>query len=240
MNKLSVNYDKTNYIIFGKSCNLEHLKIKIDNNIIHKVAEANVLGIIIDKKLLWEVQIRSIEKKIAMGIGILCHMKKFITKEALILLYNTLIKPYFDYCVEVWGNTNKKLMGKLITLQKKAIRIISGIGSRDHTNQKFKEYKMLKFQDIVDFNRSIFIYKCFNLLQPTLVNERYKKVNNIHHHNTRNYTNIFQINAKNKLKRHCISIEGVSKFNKLPQIIKTAKSLKYFKKLLKNYYINDY
>ena len=176
---------------------------------------------------------KNIAKKVAMGIGSLIHIRKYVKEETIISLYYSLIMSHLDYCSEIWGNCNKILIDKLSVLQKKAIRIIAGLGPRDHTNEKFIHYKLLKLVDMVKFKRCVYVYKSYNLLQPTLVNDRYKKVLNVHNYNTRNLRNVFQVNANNKLKRNCISISGVSFYNKLPSTIKSCITINQFKKKLK-------
>ena len=121
------------------------------------------------------------------------------------------------------------------------MRIISGLKPRDHTSSEFKKYNILKFNDIIAFKSCIYIYKCLNNLQPTLIEERYKKVSESHKYNTRSSNfNLVQIPAKTMLKRFCLSVVGVTKFNELPKEIKTAKSEAIFKKKLKLFLMKDY
>ena len=99
-NKLSFNLNKTHYIAFK---NLNKLSIEIDGTIIKEVTDTKFLGVLVDKGLSWKQQISHIEMKISKGVGILSHMKNLVGENSLLLLYNSLVLPYLDYCLRDMG-----------------------------------------------------------------------------------------------------------------------------------------
>ena len=127
VNKLSLNINKTNYMIFGRSTKLfsETHKIIIDSTEINRVKETKFLGVILDAKLKWNAQIKQIESKVSKGIGMMYQSKGRLNQRSLLTLYNSIIFPYLYYCVEVWGNTCSPRLYKLEKLQKQAIRMIN-------------------------------------------------------------------------------------------------------------------
>ena len=74
INKLSLNIDKTNILLFNiRNINDNvKLKLKIDNKEIRNVEMITFLGIIIDNKLDWNRQIQLCMHKI---IKIYCYLK---------------------------------------------------------------------------------------------------------------------------------------------------------------------
>ena len=50
------------------------------------------------------------------GVG-----KKIVDQEALFILYNSLITPHIEYCIEMWGNTAITKLKRIIALQKKKL-----------------------------------------------------------------------------------------------------------------------
>ena len=54
------------------------------------------------------------------------HSKKaFVPLSTLIMLYNAIVQPYFDYCSPLWNNCGTELKNKLQKFQNQA-RVISG------------------------------------------------------------------------------------------------------------------
>ena len=52
--------------------------------------------------LFWESNTENICKKITSGISALRRLKEFADKQTLLSMYNDIVRPYFDYCCEVW------------------------------------------------------------------------------------------------------------------------------------------
>ena len=59
-------------------------------------------------------------------------------------IYNTLILPHFNYGLIIWGWQSKKLL----TIQKKAVRVIGKTKYNAHTSPIFKKFYVLKLPDL--------------------------------------------------------------------------------------------
>ena len=130
-NRLSLNIDKTNFMIFRpKGKNEECPTIHINGSSILEVGNAKFLGVIIDNKLNWLGHIKCISRKIAKGTGIIIKARKSFESEILLHLYNALILPHISYCVHIWGTTASVHLHRLHVLQKKIVRIICGVNQR--------------------------------------------------------------------------------------------------------------
>ena len=106
-NKLSLNVAKTEFMLIGskqmiKSISNLQLNVKIKNKSIKQVYETKTLGVTIDQHLSWRTNTENICKKITSGISALRHLKEFADKQTLLSVYNAIVRPYFDYCCEVW------------------------------------------------------------------------------------------------------------------------------------------
>ena len=98
--------------------------LQIDRKPIERVAQFNFLGLILQSNLAWSKHINHVSLKISKTIGILYRLKAIYPSAILQTLYNTLILPFFNYCILVWGATISD--GNLLhRLQKKALRLIS-------------------------------------------------------------------------------------------------------------------
>ena len=76
--------------------------MKIENKSIKQVYETKTLGVTIDQHLSWRTNTENICKKITSGISALRRLKEFADKQTLLSVYNAIVRPYFDYCCEVW------------------------------------------------------------------------------------------------------------------------------------------
>jgi hypothetical protein len=161
-NRMVVNVDKTKFIIF-------HTKgKKIDRNddnepgenipsLIHpierfhsnhpnpKCRSYKILGIFIDENLTFDLHTNHITAKLNRSLYCMNKVKNFLPQPAMKSLYYALIHSHLSYCpiiASCASNTNTK---KILTSQKKAIRIISSKPSHAHTSPLFKNLNILPF-----------------------------------------------------------------------------------------------
>ena len=68
------------------------------------------LGIILDNKMKFNLQINKIENQISRSRGIIYRLSSFCSKNILLMLYFTLIYPYISQNIIIWGGvSNNKL-----------------------------------------------------------------------------------------------------------------------------------
>ena len=105
LNKLSLNINKTNYILFHSHQNklLTQIKLTIDNIPIEQSDKTKFVGIIINQDLTWTDHLSLLQNKISKNIGVIRRIRKNLPLYTLRMLYYALINPYFDYCNIVWG-----------------------------------------------------------------------------------------------------------------------------------------
>ena len=104
-NKLNLNIAKTEYVLIGLRHRINSLDIQpsinIDKQSVKRVKHSKVLGVQIVEHLAW-TNIEFIAGKISSGIGAIKKAKEFVDRNTLVLIYNALVQPHFDYCCEVW------------------------------------------------------------------------------------------------------------------------------------------
>ena len=67
VNKLSTNFNKTEFMVVTTKQNKPELKLSIDNNPIKQLHHITYLGVIIDDNLNWKQQIKERCSKVARG-----------------------------------------------------------------------------------------------------------------------------------------------------------------------------
>ena len=236
LNKLSLNVNKTNYIVFSNTQAKHNFNITINQFSIERVYVTKFLGVMIDSKLSWYNQILHVQNKVSKIIAVLYKVKYILENPVLCTLYTSLILPYLNYCSEIWGNTYESRIKNIVVLQKRAIRIIGNVSKREHSNPIFSEYRLLKFNDIVKLNTCLVIYKAINNHLP----ERLKKFFEVNNSNTRQRGKFCVTYCRTKLKSFCVSSIGVKLWNNLPDCIKMETSVSKFRLRYKRFLVNMY
>ena len=163
-------------------------------------------------------------------MSILYKVKDVLDSSHLYMLYCTLILPYLNYACEIWGNTYPSKLKSIITIQKKAIRIINKTGYREHTSSLFSSNKCLKFHDLVNLKTLILVYQARNRLLPNNVQNLFKESKDFHNYNTRSSSHgNFNVEfCRTKLKSFTLCTKGIKLWNTLDPSFKS----------INNFYLN--
>jgi len=240
-NLLSLNIKKTNYILFG---NKKHpdVSLSINNENITRVYQTKFLGVIIESHLKWNAHITSIANKISKTIGILNKAKHVLATYHLKMLYRSLIEPYLNYCCIVWASPKKTCsLEMLFKLQKRSVRTVCFAAYRAHTRPLFNKLGVLNIYDICLTQILTYVYKSVNLLHPTHITNYFTRTSDIHLHNTRSHKHDLYIHSAKKCCRvNSLMCTGPIYWNKLPKRLRTAPSIRVFKKHLKQHLFSFY
>ena len=138
INKLSLNVKKSNFMLFNNK-DIALLPIQLNHVELERVKFTKFLGVLIDHKFTWIEHINVVKNKVSKAIGAMYRVKDKVNEETLLMIYNTLILPYLQYCCELWGNTYGSRINDLVVIQKRAIRLIDKVKAREHTTEIFKK-----------------------------------------------------------------------------------------------------
>ena len=104
-NKLSLNLNKTNCILFQpKNCdNNATYNLTVGNETINMVTGTKFLGLHIDKNLLWTKHINTIRSKLTSGLYAINSVKNLLPVQEKCMLYMSLINYHLIYGLMLWG-----------------------------------------------------------------------------------------------------------------------------------------
>ena len=189
-NKLSLNFSKSKFIIFHPYQRADFIplliRIFIQGHAIEHVRELSFLGVTIDENLSWKNHIDITAKKLSRAVGVLKHLKNFVPKNILRLIYNGLILPYINYGILCWGSCNPTTLSRITILQKRAIRIITGARYYSHHEPLCRANKLLNLSDIYKSRICKLIHSWFRNDLPPRIMKLFSKVSDCHDVNTRN------------------------------------------------------
>ena len=235
-NKLIVNYDKTNYILFhSKKRRIPETidDISMNHNILTNVKSLLFLGITIDECLDWKIHIQNVVLKISRSIGILSKLKYILPKNVLLLLYNSLVLPHLTYCNIVWGNSYFSHLNKIRVLQKRAIRIITHSEYNSPSSPLFLKMKILPIQELITMNTLIFMYNFHTGHLPFLFKTLFVSNSCIHSYSTRQRSLLHKPPVRSTHALNSFQNVGISKWNNLSENIRSSTTLSRFKCLCK-------
>ena len=145
LNKLSLNADKTKYMIFHTNQRMiAPIALSINSKLIAQVSTFNFLGIMLDSNMLWTSHTNLVCMKLSKTIGIIKRLKYTFLNKILFSLYNSLFIPYIQYGLLLWGSKYSNVE----KLQKRAIRLAIGSHYIAHTEPLFKLYYKLNVKDL--------------------------------------------------------------------------------------------
>ena len=224
--KLSINIKKSNFILFKTKQNRRKLDLHFLINLF--------LGVILDEHLSWKPQIQNVARKISKSIGIICKSSFFLNKNSLCTLYYSLVYPYLHYCASVWGSTYQSNLKRLITLQKRVIRIISKSTFDAHTNPIFKNLNILKFENLIKLQIGKIMYLYKNGLLPDSFNDMFLLHSDVHSYNTKK--NSFRLlHCRTNVRKFSLRFQGPKLYNSFSPDVQNAPSFALFTSKLKIY-----
>ena len=243
-NKLTVNFDKTNYMIFkptkvmNEYIQAMNLSLNISGHKLNRVTTTKYLGIIIDDKLNWSCHVDNLITKINSLNGILYRRKYVIPKQCRRNIYFALAYSSIVYGIEIYGNTTMAILKPLITKCNNLLRTLQDKSRRCDTYNLYSEYNTLP----INLLYKLFILKLMHTYTfdrsslPTAIRDMFLSNHDVHSHNTRLRHAPHIMSA---FSSSSVSFIGPSFWSKLNKDIRECINQKYFIKMCKCYLMSN-
>jgi hypothetical protein len=182
---LVINFNKTKLMIFRpRQKRPLHINFTINNITLECVDSFTLLGIIIDSNLNWKNHVQNICNRLSRFIYALNELKRTTDTSTAKIAYNAYAQAWLRYGIALWGNSTDA--ARLLTLQKKCIRILANIGPMDSCKPYFKQYKILTLP-------SLYILESCKIVRQNI--SLFKNVDDYYHH----CTGRMELRKRNKL-----------------------------------------
>lgn len=215
-NKLKLNVSKTNAVVFHR---------QPDNQIIKSCSDIKIskttkfLGIHLDSNLKWRTHIDTLCKSLNSIIFALRCLSNFSSKETLSLAYNGILESKLRYGIIFWGFCDMQNFNRIFILQKRALRIVWGLGPGESCREHFRSDGVLTFP-------SLLVYACLDFVYN---NPHFFTTPN-HSYSTRNKHSLEIDKFKLNIFKNSVFYYGPKLFNKLPVEIRLAPSAMAFRR----------
>ena len=183
LNKLSLNTNKTKFMLLTKQRSSWHFDVRIGKTNIEQVNEIKYLGVIFNNKLSWKSRIQHVCSKLSNGSWALLKLRNYVGTTTLKTVYCALIYSYLQYCFSTWGLVSTTALDPLIRIHKRIIRIITNSPFLSHINPLFQKLKFLKqkiFLNLTLQKQCFALIKVQQRMSPKLISITQK-----HHYKTR-------------------------------------------------------
>ena len=159
-NKLTLNVDKTNYIMFQNKNTPEMAQtLNIGNYKIEEKRSINYLGVILDNKLNFKEHVQYCVTKLYKKTPILIRAKDKMSEKTKEKIYYAFIYPHLSYSSSVYGNAKTNVKVKLQKIQNQIIKILFHNQNKQKTNELYKKHKILKIENIILLNKIKLIFR---------------------------------------------------------------------------------
>ena len=143
-NRLRLNIAKSKFMLFHMPQKLcQKLQFKLYGSSIEQVNKLKILRLIFDSNLNWKAHLTGVANEVSRIIGLLHKLKYFFLSYILIMIYNSLILPHFNYSLLAWGSKCHKIK----ISQERAISVVKFKSPIADTEPILKKINQLTLSD---------------------------------------------------------------------------------------------
>ena len=127
-NKLTINCKKTKFCLFGmrssiKRSKTQDIQLSLSNQILERVCSYKYLGLILDESLTYNKHIKEMDRLVSHKLYILSKIRRYITNNACINIFKTMILSLIEYCDIIYAGTSITNLNNIDKLFYRGLRI---------------------------------------------------------------------------------------------------------------------
>jgi hypothetical protein len=239
-NKLKMNTDKTEVIVFGS----RHQCKKLKQNFL-TVIDAQVkcqqtlkyLGAELDMHMTMHKQISKKCQVAAWNLGKIRKIRQYLTEDACKIMIQSMVIAHLDYANCLYAKLPNEELKRLQKLQNMAARLILHVDRRSSATESLKCLHWLPIRQRIIYKIVVLVYKCVHGSAPKYLSDI------IIMHNPRRITRrtldplLLEVPStkRSTFADRSFSVFGPRQWNKLPLLLRQSKSLDTFKSGLKTH-----
>ena len=183
LNKLSLNADKSEFMVIGHSRQLNVLnelrEIKVNHKKINRVTNTKYLGLNIDENLSWKDQYKTVKTKVKSGLSAIRKLKDILA------VYRALIESHLRYGNILWGCISDTKLSALQRLQSRAKLLIESAKCKDGWVCDW-----LPVKELIRYDRLVMTHKILHGNCPDNLENRFMRRSQISSYSTSNSQNL--------------------------------------------------
>ena len=173
-NKLTLNTDKTCFIIF-KSSRWKQVYIpdviNFNNKSINRVSCIKYLGLYVDELLNWNNHVNEVCSALKRFFPTFYNIRYYVSLNHARIIYYAMMYSKIKYAIPIYGVTKQYNISKIQVLQNKLLKILTFKNYRYSTNQLHNEFDILKVNDIINQEILTFVHQYINNKLPSVFDQ---------------------------------------------------------------------
>ena len=135
-----------------------NFELSMGDHKIQRTDSYKYLGVMVDDRLNWKLQISKLCSKLSSVCGILSKVRHYLDRNSLMSIYNSLFDSRLRYGMLVWGTASDQSLSKLRVLQNKAVRFITFSSFRTSMAPLYSCLKILPLNEMLFVQKSNFMH----------------------------------------------------------------------------------
>jgi hypothetical protein len=240
-NFLKLNAEKTEVMVFGfraqlakfelPSIHISGVDVPVGSDPVRN------LGVMFDPGMSMCAQVANITKAANFQLVNIGRARKMLTTEATQLAVHTLVTSRLDYCNSLLVGVSDTLLKRLENIQRTAARIITKKRKYDSITPELISLHWLPIRERIAFKILVLVFKSLHQQTPKYISAmlQVKPVRRQLRSTSSSSPHFTELRTQTTFGDRAFSCIAPHLWNQLPELIKSAKSVEIFKKLLKHH-----
>lgn len=199
----------------------------LEEEVIQPANEEKDLGVIMHTSLNVSHQVA---KSVNTANKILGTIRRTITnktKQNIVRLYKTLVRPHLEYCIQAWRPHLQKDINKLENVQRRALKMIQGFNSIPY-EERLKKTRLITLERRRTRADLIEVFRIVNGIDKVAAEDFFKFRSNTR--STRGHSKtIFKNQVRLNLRKFSFSQRIINEWNSLPERAIQSNTINQFK-----------
>ena len=169
-NKLKLNPDKTECIVFGAKDRYiwlsDSFPVNILGNCLSPTDVVCNLGVLFDAKFCFTNYVNSVIKSGFISLRDLHHIRRFLSVDTSVVITNALVSSRLDYCNSLFHSLSSRNATRLQYVQNALAQFVTGASKYTHITSSLRTLHWLPIRQQIIFKILVLVYKYLTTGQP--------------------------------------------------------------------------
>lgn len=233
--KMKLNISKTKYMVISKSgVNTLSVAPTINGQDIERVYEMKYLGVIIDHRLKFDLNLQYVKKKLVKKISFIQRNKHKYDLKTKLQLFKSLVSSHIDYCSTVLFLATDAQLKELQVLQNRALRAILKCDYRTSVESMLQKLNLFDVKQRINFNVLLMIHKLKLGILPSYLSQNLQFVRDVQPYSLRSGDRFRLPRFLGNQAQNSLFYKGLAMYNDL-MTVQCGEDINEFKRDLINY-----